>query len=390
MSSRAKLLGMVCLTGLFVVGCSGSDGDTDVNVGGGEGAWNVGGVGDGGTGSVGGGSDGGGSTPTESDTVVSQSLDCSTLDPDSVYFYGTMRWADENLSVDFGPRALAVPDSPLTFCAAFGQDAIFVDDNVQIVVSPSGDALYSEQVNGDIYRMSPDEISVSSLDLFNSIALETMLANDTLISTNPDDDLPERLVADPTNDGEVFYQGESSLDPIISSASGGVYYTPAPGMTLMGALEDGSLLLFNLFQGVIHLSPTLVETVLVAPVAGPYEDVDARTKIAPDGTVWFVVALDGDEDNLMRWRLDPADNSIINEGGFAAVPADITPFASAIPLLDGDGNLWQSSNLSDGDDNYFGAIRRPIASSAEASVGFHVTGFPEGASVISSYLATGP
>ena len=389
MSFRLTVSFLLLLISFLVIGCSGGKEDEGINIGGGNGGdWDIGGGEGGGLGSGDSGGSGGSSGPGLS--TLTQNLDCTDLDPDKVYIYGGAFNKPVGSSVSYSATwSIATPERVSDFCASFGSYDASVDD--RLAISPSGRVLYTDysfdSFNYDIFMMEPDDVYVDS-DGDYVYRAPGHLSNDELVSLNPGSDKPRRMVIDMSDVEEVFYQYESPLDDIISSASDGVHYVPPGERYLIGSLEDGSLLLFNTNDGVIRLSSGLVETVVVPPVAGPYIFFGGEAKHAPDGTVWIPVARFGE--TIRRWRFDPADNSIVNEGEFAALPADTSSSVGYKPVIDGNGNLWQLSVLEIDGETYEGVVKRPIDSSGEPSIGYHEISDIEGVSIRVQQLVTGP
>ena len=224
-----KFFKIIALTLLCLTGC----GDEGLNIGNGNGSdFNLGS----GDGNFGGGNSGGGSGGS-SLVNLSSTLDCQDLDPDKVYVFGTL---SGRVVEAF---ALADPDKTSSFCVAFPSLGIPLD--TEAVISSSGNIIYHNRGDAAFYSMVPDIIFRASngelrYPLFPS-------SNDGLVAQ----DLPvigtllEQMVSIPSNnEDEIFYKHDTTRD-IYSSLSNEVYYTNPNRHELIGALENGSLILFS-------------------------------------------------------------------------------------------------------------------------------------------------
>lgn len=357
MLNRSRLLGALLCSSVLFAGCSGSDGDVDVNIGGGNG----GGFDTGnGSGSVGGGSGGSGNSGSGNSGVSGQlaTLDCDNLDPEKVYMVG---------SLDESSETLVVADviDPLDYCTGFpvgGTLPNSPETSSVLGITATGKVLYQSGTDKDIKQLVTDTVTISG--------------GEWVYPADPEgNDILEYEVDEANNQvgytvvnaaGELLYRDGAvgTVGNIVGEA--GVYYSNPTDAIPIGVNPDGSLLLLHP-DGFSRESAGGGIIDLVEPAPGTIEsDWAIPVRYISDTEVWIVMAYDSDYFTLRRWRLDLTDNSIVDEGVFADLPDGMSDTnAGGTVVIGSDGSLYRRGRYDGGGDLV--VYRQPIASSGGAS-----------------------
>lgn len=273
------------------------------------------------------------------DVAFFEELDCNALDPNKVYLHGTL---SEGSSRD----ALVDPLNPTSFCTGFG-------GNVSgSVISQDGSYIYT--TSNAIYKFRQDEFAYSA-ETGSFTYPENPTANDDTLHS------PEMSSC---GIGTLFISAD--LADIVFSCPNSVLHTldESPyydlgNMRALTRLSDGSLLL-NDFGDLIIRKP---DATLVSPVvpAGAQTIIEAKIHFDQDGNelVWLAVNYDNGE--VHRWRLDVATEQVTDEGAFAAIPSGVTGSHSG--KFNGNG-IYFSVGRIELDDVI---MKQPLASSGEVS-----------------------
>lgn len=249
------------------------------------------------TGSSGGG---GGGTPNGEITY----LDCSALDPNKVYFVGTLRFG---FAVQY---AIIDPESPTRiFCVGFEAPTAYL-------VSTNG-VIYD---NAAIRRFLPDELTFSETEKVWAYP-EFPQTDDASLSSRNVDSIFLR------NNTSVYFQVENRVystdqphsdedPPYYGNLDGHMHIiTPDGGIVFS---NDGGNALF-------YVDPAFNRVQLALPVEGTYAFMSARMHGNDD--VWIHV-IDSDN-NDRRWNLHIPTQLVTDDGVFSSLPSNLSPATSS-------------------------------------------------------------
>lgn len=279
-------------------------------------------------------------------------LDCNSLSPDKVYFIGSL---DERPST----YVITDPEDPTNFCGGFPVSGT-VNGPVKsspLLISKSGKLIYSAPINKDIYQMQKDDFTIENGEW--SYPTNTT-GNDSLITIIDEGVILGQAVASTDDTDNIFYINQVNSNIHDKSE---VVFENSQNDKLLASLPDGSLLLGSINQGLIIISEGHEPIALIGPESGPFDSWDMPAKISSEGTVWVGVRLGNDPLTLKRWKIDLADNSIIDEGRYADVSSDT--FSNLGGTIDGNGDLWNINRTVVG--GGLAVTKTPIFSSGRAS-----------------------
>jgi hypothetical protein len=359
---------------LFLTLTLSSCGD-DFNLGGSEDGFNLGG-GNGSNlngGGTGGGSGGGTGGDSGSSGVSGEigTLNCENLDPDKVYVFGYLKEAWPH------PTVLSDAENLTTFCAGFatGGDVNTPLRPVGKWITPSGKFLYRSGIDSDIKVMKNDQITIAAgawvypaePEENDELLLDMGINNLTIGSSAVTTDGLDNLLFIDQSIGTIggIYDNFSEL-----------YYANPEQHGLLGSLPDGSLLMYS-SERLIRADPSGTEINLVSPPGAnpefvyPFMDFEVPSKLTSDNNIWVVIRWAGEIETWRRWRIDLADNSVVEDGIYAAMPVDPRFISENADLqvtnsrLDGAGNLWQITRGPNSDFDVI--VKRPLISSGGVS-----------------------
>lgn len=315
-----------------------------------------------------GGTPGGGST----DDIT---MNCSELDPDTVYLLGSFQ--------DYrgDRRVLIDPEEPEALCTAF-PDGINAG-----AITNSGALFYVHHDNnvtfdgGAVYELVPEPLLLSNDGLewtypFNPSGNDEVLAyaQSTNLFGHHSSSAPEVVdiyQAKLQSSDKVIYRNDES-DPYYTLER---FHAFDSQVYMLGVMPDGSLLMGDSQTGLILVSTDQQLTRLDAPGEPPYRFNETSRLFTDDVTgnqsVWVVLREFNGADtpsDWRRWSLDLTTQIVSDDGLFASAPQEIGTETDELKL-DAQGVLWQIAySPLDTEDNLTSyLVRKPTQASGLSS-----------------------
>ncbi len=267
-------------------------------------------------------------------TDVIGSLDCLNLNPDKVYFHGTLQEGAAFLDV------IADPDNPSTFCTGFSTY------NTSGAISTSGTYIYEDHSGDSIFfAFVPDTFSFNSTTSQFTYP-ESPLDNDTSLYVNTATGCGVRTILLHPVTNSIFF---SCPNDTIHTDAITPYYSLGNG-DILGVTPEGSMLIEQ-GTNLILVHDDLTEEQLTLPesdITSPYF-YTAKNYIHPDTgneSMW-IVAFDGSSSSIIhRWSLDLINLEITDEGAYAAPLENITQYQYSTKI-NGNGELLMMGTLNE-------------------------------------------
>jgi hypothetical protein len=302
-------------------------------------------------------------------------LNCSELDPDTVYLLGSF----QEFTGD--RRVLIDPEEPEALCTAFPDG---VDGGA---VTSSGSLIYTHHGNnvtfdgGTIYQLTQDPLTLSSDGLEwtypinpNNNDEQLLFGKSTQLFIHHDSSAAEVV--------DIYQAKLESTDKVIyRNDESDPYYTlersdPFDSQVYMlGVTPDGSLLMGDSQTGLILVDTDRQLTRLNAPGTPPYRFKETSRlftdSVTGNPSVWVVLEEFNGADtpsDWRRWSLDLTTLTVSDDGLFATPPQDVATETDKLKL-DADGVLWQIAySPLDAEQNLTSyLVRKPTQASGESS-----------------------
>jgi hypothetical protein len=298
-----------------------------------------------------------GEVQSEPDSVVVEvrklPLDCNNLDPDKIYLQAT-------LQKDIRYAAIADPSDPYDFCVGFNSSHI-----IEGQISSTGRYIYSTSSGDDktILSLTSDQLIKSSEGYWEYPATPT--DNDDLIHMPTERGCALGVMKVIPGFNEVIY---SCPNRIFHRQNHRDYYDIGSTSIneLLTIFDDGSLLVYEFWQGLVFVSPEFNETVIPLPFEtpwtyyyGPRQHVD---KVTGSKSVWLAYFKQNEPlDSLVRLTVDVDNLEVKVDGVFADLPDQFVPDHRR-SKFDAQGNLWQIGHF-EGEPKDEMIVKRPIKTS---------------------------
>jgi len=327
------------VTCLFVLGCGGGNGGSTSDRGSDESP------------QTGGGS----SMPPIS---APDPIDCSNLDPQKVYIFGSLQ-EDEHL------YAIADVEDATNFCVGFDEEYTYKG-----VVNSTGNYIYAVSSFADepILSLTPEELTKDIDGMWVYPPLASL--NDTVLFTPPNDGCGLSTIEVQPDSEEIYY---SCPNRIVNTTRAQPYFDIGSNAEnkILTVLPDGGMLLVDDPEGIKYVDPNQNEVLLTMPYDSRYIFGNAKQFIDSSTgnlSVWVAVATNlaefygasGErrEELFRRLKVNITTMVVVDEGGFMPLPSGFV--ASYFEgEFDGDGNLYQPGRaIEDLDDDW--VVKRGI------------------------------
>ncbi|WP_457418491.1 hypothetical protein [Roseateles sp. P5_E7] len=289
----------------------------------------------------GGASQSGGSSPAT--PTPTSSIDCQKLDPAKVYMMGGFDPQDPTRA-----PALADPSDPLHHCLGFKQTV-----PNEGTINSDGKLIYGQ--DNSIYQFVPDVMKqeIGADGKLEWVYPITAMANDPLLFTAPEQGCgmgPFKLVPQTS---KVVYR--CPMRTVNSQLGDAPYDLGTTNVNwLLSALPDGSLLVYTFEKGLVLVDKQRRETVLKMPAGLPLLVCEAARQFTDKATgelkLWvqcydYQWYSSKDENLNRRFVVNAVSKTVVDEGPFAALPANVRPYVSG--KFDAAGVLWQVGDRLD-------------------------------------------
>lgn len=296
-------------------------------------------------------------------------LDCEDLDPDKVYMQGYLERGNNSY------QALIDVQEPEKLCVGFPSNG------GALKVSREGRLLYriSSQLSeypDTLYIMGQDRLTVNNRGRW--VYPRSTDSNDERVATSWG-----RPFAVTTDEGTEYFSAVSSgMDiEILRSGDDEPYFELSgthisESFSLIAALPGRELVVGHNQDGLIYIDSEFNETLIGAPDGAPetshYNYRVSRTftnEVTGHDSLWLTLTV-ADDDAEHRWSLDLEQLTVEYDGTFAP-PPEHHYAGHPENVLDHDGSLIQLTYESHGDDDIYAVMKRPIASSGQATEILH-------------------
>lgn len=302
-------------------------------------------------------------------------MNCSELDPDTVYLLGSFQESTGDR------RVLIDPEAPEALCTAFpdGINAGAVTDSGALIYVHHGNNVTFD--GGTVYQLTQDPLTLSNDGLEwtypinpNSNDDELLFAESTQLFIHHNNATPGVV--------DIYQAKLESLDKVIyRNDEADPYYTlerfhPFDSQVYMlGVMPDGALLMGDSQTGLILVNTDRQLTRLNAPGTPPYRFKETSRLFIDDVTgnqsVWVVLEEFNGADtpsDWRRWSLDLDAQIVSDDGLFATPPQEVATETDKLKLA-ADGVLWQIAySPLDAEDNLTSyLVRKPTQASGESA-----------------------
>ncbi len=301
-------------------------------------------------------------------------MDCTVLDPDTVYLAGTLQAGTGDR------RALIDPNNPEALCTGF-PDGISTGP-----LTDTGNLIYVYHSNsvtldgGTVYRFTQDFLTLDNDGLEWNYPFQPNSNDEELLFS---ESRQLFVLNDPESDNiDIYHSKKVSRDKVVyRNDEDDPYYTlegfnPLDSQVYMlGVTPDGSLLMGDSQTGLILVGTDKQLTRLAAPGSPPYRFKETSRlftdPVTGNQSVWVVLEDFNGADtpsDWRRWSLDLTTQTVVDDGLYAVSPQEVNTETDELKL-DADGVLWQVaySPLDSNNDLTSYLVRRPTVASGESA-----------------------